>query len=196
MIGGPGRGHKSRAILGAVPDLLASLAAPVAERLLARRETVAVSESSTGGLVSAALLAIPGASAYFQGGGVIYTQNARRTLLALPDSAVTGIRSSTEAAALVNARTIRERLGTTWALAETGAAGPTGNRYGDAAGHTCIAVVGPVERARTIETGKSDREVNMWAFTRAALDLLSECLAESPGQLIGEAQPKASRADT
>ena len=138
---------------------------------------------------------MPGASAYFQGGGVIYTQNARRTLLTLPDSAVTGIRSSTEAAALLNARTIRERLGTTWALAETGAAGPTGNRYGDASGHTCIAVVGPVERARTIETGKSDREANMWAFTRAALDLLAECVAAAP-QLIGEAQPKASRADT
>jgi PncC family amidohydrolase len=195
MIGGPGRGGKSRAILGAVPDLLASLAAPVAARLVARRETVAVSESSTGGLVSAALLAIPGASAYFQGGGVIYTQNARRTLLALPDGAVTGIRSSTEAAALLNARTIRERLGTTWGLAETGAAGPTGNRYGDAAGHTCIAVTGPVERARTIETGKGDREANMWAFTRAALDLLAECIAAAP-QSIGEAQPKASRADT
>jgi nicotinamide-nucleotide amidase len=181
MIGAGGRGGKSRAILGAVPDLLASLAAPVAARLVARRETVAVSESSTGGLVSAALLAIPGASAYFQGGGVIYTQNARRTLLALPDSAVTGIRSSTEAAALLNARTMRERLGTTWALAETGAAGPTGNRYGDAAGHTCIAVVGPVERARTIETGKSDREANMWAFTRAALDLLNECVREHEG---------------
>ena len=182
MIGGAGRHGKSRAILGAVPDLLASLAAPVAARLVARRETVAVSESSTGGLVSAALLAIPGASAYFQGGGIIYTQNARRTLLALPDSAVTGIRSSTEAAALLNARTIRERLGTTWALAETGAAGPTGNRYGDAAGHTCIAVVGPVERARTIETGKSDREANMWAFTRAALDLLAECVKEQDGR--------------
>jgi nicotinamide-nucleotide amidase len=181
MIGAGGRGGKSRAILGAVPDLLASLAAPVAARLVARRETVAVSESSTGGLVSAALLAIPGASAYFQGGGVIYTQNARRTLLALPDSAVTGIRSSTEAAALLNARTMRERLGTTWALAETGAAGPTGNRYGDAAGHTCIAVVGPVERARTIETGKSGREANMWAFTRAALDLLNECVREHEG---------------
>jgi nicotinamide-nucleotide amidase len=181
MIGAGGRGGKSRAILGAVPDLLASLAAPVAARLVARRETVAVSESSTGGLVSAALLAIPGASAYFQGGGVIYTQNARRTLLALPDSAVTGIRSSTEAAALLNARTMRERLGTTWALAETGAAGPTGNRYGDAAGHTCIAVVGPVERARTIETGKSDREANIWAFTRAALDLLNECVREHEG---------------
>jgi len=153
-----------------VPDLLASLAAAVAARLMARRETVAVAESSTGGLVSASLLSVPGASAYFLGGGVIYTQAARRGLLAVPDEAVRGIRSST-------------RLGATWALAETGAAGPTGNRYGDAAGHSCIAVAGPVERARTIETGRADREANMWAFTRAAIELLEACVKEQGGSI-------------
>lgn len=162
-----------------MPDLLAELAGSVAARLMARRDTVGVSESSAGGLVSACLLAIPGASAYFLGGGVIYTQAARRSLLAVPDDAVRGIRSSTEAYALLKARTVRERLGATWGLAETGAAGPTGNRYGDAAGHTCIAVTGPVERALTIETGRADREANMWAFTRAALDLLDRCVSEA-----------------
>jgi PncC family amidohydrolase len=165
-----------RAILAPVPDLLASLAAPVAARLVARRETIAVAESSAGGLISAALLSIPGASAYFLGGGVIYTQAARRGLLSVPDDAMSGIRSSSEPYALLKARAARERLGATWGLAETGAAGPTGNRYGDAAGHSCIAVVGPVERARTIETGRGDREANMWAFTRAALELLAECI--------------------
>ncbi len=134
-----------------------------------------------GGLISAALLAIPGASAYYQGGGVIYTQGARRTLLAIPDEGVKGIRSSTEAMALLAARTIRERLGTTWGLSETGASGPTGNRYGDAAGHACIAVAGPVERVITVETGSADREANMWAFTRAALDLLTSCLTAAAG---------------
>ncbi len=161
-----------------MPATLVSLAQPLAARLIARRETVAVSESSSGGLIAAALLSIPGASAYFVGGGVIYTQAARRTLLAIPDDAMRGIRSSTEAAALLNARTVRERLGTTWGLAETGAAGPTGNRYGDAAGHSCIAVTGPIERSLTIETGQSDREANMWVFTRAALELLESCMGE------------------
>jgi len=161
-----------------VPDLLASLAAAAATRLTERRETVAVSESSSGGLISACLLAIPGASAYFLGGGVIYTQAARRVLLAVPDDAVRGIRSSTEAYALLKARTVRERLGTTWGLAETGASGPTGNRYGDAAGHSCIAVAGPIERTRTIETGRADREANMWVFARAALELLDACVGE------------------
>jgi nicotinamide mononucleotide (NMN) deamidase PncC len=74
---------------------------------------------------------------------------------------------------------VRELLGTTWGLAETGASGPTGNRYGDSAGHACIAVAGPVERAVTIETRAADREANMWAFARAALYLLEQCLREA-----------------
>jgi nicotinamide-nucleotide amidase len=158
---------------------LAPMAAAAAALLVQSHQTVAVSESSAGGLISAALLAIPGASAYFQGGGVIYTQNARRALLGIADESVKGIRSSTEAYALLGARTVREKLGTTWGLAETGASGPTGNRYGDAAGHACIAVAGPVERVITLETASADREANMWVFTRAALDLLKSCLEEA-----------------
>jgi nicotinamide-nucleotide amidase len=158
---------------------LGTMAATVAALLKDNKQTVAVAESSAGGLISAALLAIPGASAYFLGGGVIYTQGARRALLSVPDDAVKGIRASTEAYALVKARAIRERLATTWGLSETGASGPTGNRYGDAAGHACIAVAGPVERAITVETGKADREANMWTFTRAALQLLERCLREA-----------------
>ena len=147
--------------------------------LKARGETVAVSESSTGGLVSAALLAIPGASAYFIAGAVLYTGAARHALLALPAELPPKTRSSSEPYAALAAQTIRERLGTTWGLAETGAAGPTGNRYGDAAGHTCLAVAGPIERVLTLETGRSEREENMWAFARAALALLHEALAEA-----------------
>jgi nicotinamide-nucleotide amidase len=141
-----------------------------------RRETIVVAESSTGGLISAALLAVPGASAYFLGGAVVYTQVARRALLDLPDISTLGMRASTEAYALLKARTARQRFGATWALAETGAAGPTGNRYGDAAGHSCIAIVGATERAITLETGSADRAANMRAFSAAALDLLAEIL--------------------
>jgi nicotinamide-nucleotide amidase len=148
-----------------------------AERLVARRETIAVAESSTGGLVSAALLAVPGASAYFLGGAVVYTRAARSALLDIADAAMTGLRPSTEAYALLVARTARTRFASTWALAETGAAGPTGNRYGDAAGHSCMAVVGATERAATVETGRADRAANMEAFTAATLDLLIAALA-------------------
>ena len=156
---------------------LDTLSRSIAAILKERKETIAVAESSAGGLISAALLSVAGASAYFLGGGVIYTQAARRGLLRVPDDAVKGIRSSSEPYALLKARTIRELLGATWGLAETGATGPTGNRYGDAAGHACIAVTGPVERTMTLETGDGDREKNMWAFAKRALELLETSLA-------------------
>ena len=149
---------------------------PVAETLAAllkeRRESVAVAESSAGGLIAAALLAQPGASAYFLGGAVVYTYAARRLFLDLPDAALAGIRPATEAYALLLARVVRQRLGATWGLAETGATGPTGNRYGDSPGHVCLAVAGPADRAITLETGRADRLANMHAFAAAALELL------------------------
>lgn len=148
-------------------------------RLLKQRgETIVVAESSTGGLISAALLALPGASAYFLGGAVVYTQTARRALVDLPDLAKHGMRASTEPYALLLARTARERFGAGWSVSESGASGPTGNRYGDAAGHSCMAVVSTArERAITLETGGADRVANMYAFAAAALELLGEELA-------------------
>lgn len=156
---------------------LIPLAETAADILKARRETIAVAESSAGGLISAALLAVPGASAYFIGGGVIYTARARHRLLDITKEDVTGMRSASEPYAMLLARTAKARLGATWGLSETGAAGPTGNPYGDAAGHTCIAVSGPVELVRTLETGVEDRAENMRAFSKAALNLLMEALA-------------------
>jgi PncC family amidohydrolase len=156
---------------------------PIAERIAVilkqRRETLAVAESSTGGLVSAALLAVPGASAYFLGGAVVYTARARRALLAIDDAAMAGLRSASEPYALLVARTVRERHRATWGLAETGATGPTGNRYGDPAGHVCIAVAGPVERTLTIETGSTDRQANMRAFATLALESFLATLTRS-----------------
>jgi nicotinamide-nucleotide amidase len=157
---------------------------PRAEKLAAvlkdRRETIVVAESSTGGLISAALLSVAGASAYYLGGAVVYTLQARRSLLDIQDAAVKGMRGASEPYALLIARTARERFGATWSISESGATGPTGNRYGDAAGHTCLAVAGPIERAITLETGSSDRVANMRAFAAAALDLLAECIAAAP----------------
>ena len=161
-----------------MPDL-SSMAASVGALLKESDQTLAVSESSCGGLLSACLVAIPGASAYYRGGAVVYTRFAQRGLLQVPDSAMTGIRASSEPYALLNARTGRESLDTTWALSETGASGPTGNSYGDSAGHACFAVTGPVERAITMETGDANREANMWVFAKAAFDLLEQCVRES-----------------
>ena len=158
---------------------LTEMSSSLGELLKRTGQTLSVSESAGGGLISATLVAVPGASAYYVGGVVVYTRIAQRGLLQVPDQAMEGIRASSEAYAILNARTVRESLGTTWALSETGASGPTGNRYGDSAGHSCIAVAGPVERAITVETGDSDREANMWKFATAALELLEECVKEA-----------------
>ena len=155
---------------------LAPIAEALADALKQRSESVAVAESSAGGLISAALLAVPGASAYFLGGSVVYTAKARMALLGLRREDVAGVRSASEPYALILARTVRENLGATWGLSETGAAGPTGNGYGDAAGHTCVAVSGPSEMALTLETGSSDRSANMQRFAEAALQLLKSAL--------------------
>jgi PncC family amidohydrolase len=151
---------------------LEALAAELGQALKAAGQTVAVAESSSGGLISAALLSVPGASKYYLGGAVVYTGKARMALMDLPREAVAGMRSASEPYAMLLAQTARERFGATWGISETGAAGPTGNGYGDAAGHTCIAISGPSEGAMTIETGSDDRAANMRAFAAAAMRLL------------------------
>lgn len=155
---------------------LVSMAEAVGALLKERNETVAIAESSTGGLISATLLAVPGASAYFVGGGVIYTQKARKVLLGIDLDSHPGMRPSTEPYALLLANTAREPLGATWGVGETGAAGPSGNRYGDQPGHSCIAISGTTNRAIIIETEQSDREGNMWRFAHEALSMFEELL--------------------
>jgi nicotinamide-nucleotide amidase len=157
---------------------LSALAASLGALLKERGETVAVCESASGGLISAALVSIGGASAYYLGGAVSYTQSSREGIMEVSAEMMEGMRASTEPYAEMNARIIRDKLGATWGLGETGASGPTGNRYGDAAGHACIAVVGPVERSITLETGSADREANMWVFAKTALELLENCIKE------------------
>jgi len=160
------------------PLPLAELASQAGQLLRERGQTVAVVESSAGGLVSASLLAIPGASAYFLGGAVVYTRQARRTLLALSDTDVAGIWGETEPYVDLTANRIRDSLGATWGLSESGFAGPTGSPRGGVAGHVCFAVAGPlVTTARTFQTGQTDRGANMDQFARRLLSLFCEVLA-------------------
>jgi len=160
---------------------LTELAGRIAAALKERRQTIAVAESSCGGLISAALVAVPGASYFYLGGGVIYTKASRAALLGIGEPDFKGMRSSTEPYARLMAHRMRERLGATWGLSETGASGPTGNRYGDLPGHACIAVSGPQGEVITVETGSPDREANMREFTRCALQLLESCIIRSAG---------------
>lgn len=163
-----------------IPGASSGPAAAIAALLKQRGQSLAVAESSAGGLINAALVAVPGASAYYLGGAIIYTPTGRAALLGLAPEDLGEIRSATEAFARLLARRVRGNLGATWGLAETGASGPTGNRYGDAPGHACIAVAGPVEACVTIETKSPDREANMWTFAARALELLEACLSKSP----------------
>jgi nicotinamide-nucleotide amidase len=156
---------------------LVAIAEKIAVKLTERHQTIAIAESSTGGLISAALLAVPGASAYFLGGAVVYTRDARRILMDIPDEAMKGIRSASEPYAQLLASQIRRRFSTDWGLSETGATGPSGNRYGDAAGHSCMAVAGLQQSVTTIETGSADRLANMHSFAATALNLLLQNLS-------------------
>ena len=163
-----------------MPDSLIALGAAAGALLMERRETIAVAESSAGGLINAALVAVPGASAFYLGGGIVYTGASRDALLGITAADMAGMRSASEPYARLVARRIRERLGATWGLCETGASGPAGNRYGDPPGHACIAVAGPVETVVTVATGSADREANMREFARRALELLHSCLERDP----------------
>jgi nicotinamide-nucleotide amidase len=156
---------------------LVAIAEQIAAKLIERRQTIAVAESSTGGLISASLLAVPGASAYFLGGAVVYTRDARRILMDIPDEAMKGIRSASEPYAKLLASQMRKRFATDWGLSETGATGPTGNRYGDAAGHSCIGIAGLEPSAMTLETGSADRLANMHVFASTALNFLLQNLS-------------------
>ncbi len=146
-----------------------------------KKWTIAVAESSAGGLINAALVAVPGASAFYLGGAVIYTRAGRMALMGIANEEMKGMRSASEPYAQLLAKRVREKLGATWGLAETGASGPTGNSYGDAPGHACFAVSGPHERVLTAETASADREANMREFTRRALTLLLACLSKAGG---------------
>lgn len=155
---------------------LASLASQIARALKARNHTLAVVESSAGGLINAALVAVPGASAYYLGGCIVYTAASREGLLGISAQNMSGIRSASEPYASMIAERVRSKLGATWGLSETGASGPDGNRYGDPAGHACFAVRGPLDAVVTLETRSSSRDANMRAFARHALELLQTCI--------------------
>jgi PncC family amidohydrolase len=160
-------------------ESLTDLGTAVGALLKERKQTLAVAESSGGGLINAALVAVPGASAYYLGGAIVYTLKGRSALLGLTAQDMANIRSASEPFAQLLARRVRENLGATWGLGETGASGPSGNRYGDAPGHACIAVSGPVEAVITLETGRADREANMWTFARTAIELLESCMRKA-----------------
>jgi len=155
------------------------LAQEIATLLTERNETVAVAEATTGGLVSAALLWVPGASRYYAGGAVVYTLNSRTQLAGAPAELFANYRGSTPEMIAAIAAAMRLRLGATWCVAESGQAGPTGGRFGTSLGRTNIAIAGPVSLSEVIETGLDDREANMIEFTTRSLRLLRDAVQKA-----------------
>ena len=155
-----------------------TLAQEIGSLLTDRGQTVAVAEATSGGLISAALLWVPGASRYYAGGGVLYTLNSRIMLAGVPAEQLANYRGATAEMILLVAESMRQRLGATWCVAESGLAGPTGGRSGQPPGRTVIGVAGPVSRSEIIETGLGDREANMVEFTTCSLRLLRDVLRE------------------
>lgn len=149
----------------------------ISRLLKSRGETIAVAESTTGGLISALLLAMPGASGYYLGGTVIYTRESRKVFLEANADQLKGIKPLSEEMAFYFARLARNKLGATWGLAELGIAGPTGSVYGFEAGSSVIALSGPMEAAVTVSTGHADRIRNMEEFADRACQLLADVLS-------------------
>lgn len=157
---------------------LTTMAEPPAQLLRQRGDTVVVAETSTGGLLSSALLAVPGASAYYKGGSVLYTYESRKLLLGIKGTDVEGLAPMSEAMVMAFANKARAQFGATWAIAELGIAGPTGVVYGDA-GTSVIGIAGPNPVSALFETGSADREANMWRFAEHGLALLHQALTEA-----------------
>jgi len=157
-------------------ERLIETATRIGNMLRERGESVSVAEGSCGGLVSAALVAVPGASSFFVAGAVLYTRPAFVEILGEQRETLRGLQGSTEPFSLALARAACEKFGSTWAIGESGASGPSGNRYGDPPGHVALAVAGPIEETRSIETGLDDRLENMRRFADAALELLEQAL--------------------
>ena len=156
-----------------------ALAQEIASMLTERGETVAVAESTTGGLVSAALLWVAGASRYYRGGGVLYTLDSRIALVGVPAELYANYQGTTAEMLATLAEAMRVRLSATWAIAESGLAGPTAGRSGVTPGRTTIAVAGPRAGATRIETGLADRGDNMTAFTSHTLRFFRDTLLEA-----------------
>ncbi|MAV67327.1 MAG: damage-inducible protein [Gammaproteobacteria bacterium] len=161
---------------------LTHMAEEVAELLRRRGDTIVVAETSTGGLISSALLAVPGASAYYKGGSVLYTYESRKKLLGIKGQDVEGLAPMSEAMVMAFAQKAQAQFASTWAIAELGIAGPTGVVYGEA-GSNVIGIAGPNPVSALLNTGSSEREDNMWRFTGHALSLLCKALCEDSGPL-------------
>ena len=168
-----------------VSDPGEALAERVLESLARRGETLATAESLTGGMLSAMLTDVPGASRSFVGGVVSYATRVKVSALGVPEHLVEehGVVSRECAAAM--AQGVRSRLDATWAMATTGVAGPDAQE-GRAVGTVWVAVAGP-DGVETRGLGlEGDRDDIRKGSCRAVLALLGELIGLEDGIIVRE----------
>ena len=166
-----------------------SVAARVLETLAGRGETLATAESLTGGLLSARLTDVPGASRSFVGGVVSYATRVKVSLLGVPPEVVQEHGVVSEECALAMARGVRDGLDATWGLATTGVAGPD-QQEGRAVGTVWVAIAGPAgATARLLALG-GDRAAIRQTSCDAVLELLAQELGSEPTATAGLLKPR------
>ena len=158
-----------------LPDILLK----ISRILTKRKETVSVTETSTGGLISAGLLSVPGASSYFVGGVIPYARSVRGDLLNITKDKVVGLSPMSEEMAMSFAQNTKQKMQTDWAIAELGIAGPRGSVYGFEPGSCVVGISGPRSSSTFIRTGKDRRHENMALFRNSALALFADALSEA-----------------
>jgi len=160
------------------PPALRQADEAVASLLRARGETICVAETAAGGLVSAALLATPGASRFYRGGLTLYTLESRIAFAGWTDRDIQTYDGPTPSLVAGLASHVRGTLKATYCVGESGTAGPTasGKTPNRQPGYVALAVVGDKDTlSKDLDTGLgNDRQANMVAFAVAALGLVHE----------------------
>ena len=149
----------------------------IVRQLAARKSTLAVAESCTGGLLAHRLTNVPGASEVFLAGYVTYSNEAKVAVLGVPSSAIAEHGAVSETVARAMAEGAREKSGTTFALATTGIAGPGGGSVQKPVGTAYVALAGGGETVVRHLFFPTDRETFKQLATQMALNLLRERLA-------------------
>lgn len=156
-----------------------SLQTPIqtlASHLKSSSQTLALAETATGGLLSSSLLSVPGASAIYRGGLTLYTLESRIKYAGWTQGDIDNYKGPTTGIVAGLGKKVREDLGSTWVLAESGTAGPTGGSTRNRTpGYVALAVVGEEGVwTREVETGSKDRVENMLRFAEEGIKFLLE----------------------
>jgi PncC family amidohydrolase len=154
-----------------------SLAAGIGEALVARGEKVAVSETTAGGLISARMLSVPGASRWFESGIVPYSSPTKFEALGMDREVAREHGAVSPQWVTATAEAMRRMTGAAWAVAESGIAGPQGSRRSPKpVGSVVIAVVGPGGARAEEHVFPGSRVQVMGQIAERALAMLSEDL--------------------